>query len=106
MEIEDFGFRGITSIYVNEYECDLVATCRSHKMKEQETTNVDENDVTMFALCRPNVFFPSSDILFPFGVGDSSLPRGIDVYSEIQVPMPFPFFGQNFTSVFVSSSFF
>ncbi|XP_071797061.1 uncharacterized protein [Asterias amurensis] len=44
------------------------------------------------------------DILFPFGVGDSSLPRHDDVYSEIQVPMPFPFFGQNFTSVFISSN--
>ncbi|XP_071788134.1 uncharacterized protein [Asterias amurensis] len=44
------------------------------------------------------------DILFPFGVGDSSLPRDDDVYSEIQVPMPFPFFGQNFTSVFISSN--
>ncbi|XP_071797065.1 adhesion G-protein coupled receptor G7-like isoform X2 [Asterias amurensis] len=43
------------------------------------------------------------DILFPFGVGDASVTRTLDIFSDvITPPMPVPFFGQSFSSLFVS----
>ena len=48
-----------------------------------------------------------SDILFPFGSGDVSLSRSDDVYSDvITPPISVPFFGQSFSSLFVSGNFF
>ncbi|XP_033630633.1 adhesion G-protein coupled receptor G4-like isoform X2 [Asterias rubens] len=43
------------------------------------------------------------DILFPFGIGDASVTSILDVFSDvITPPMPVPFFGQSFSSLFVS----
>ena len=50
----------------------------------------------------PIMFF-FSDILFPFGEGSVSVPYHTTRCSEeVSFPVPFPFFGQNYTSVYVS----
>ncbi|XP_071797063.1 uncharacterized protein [Asterias amurensis] len=45
------------------------------------------------------------DILFPFGLGDISVSRSDDVYSDvITPPISVPFFGQSFSSLYVSTN--
>ena len=64
----------------------------------------DELNYLLYApACPMENYTIFSDIFFPFGVGDSTVPREDDKYYEVDLsPISFPVFGGSVSSLFVS----